>query len=82
MKEEQIKVGKYVYRRRRWVGRKQAPADEKRVPFPVRIPARLAAAADKKRGQRSRGWAVEEAIALWVTMADVDIRAMLYTETS
>ena len=82
MKEEKIKVGKHTYTRRRWVGRKPAPAGEKRVQYPARIPARLAAAADKKRGKRSRGWAAEEAFALWVTMDEVDIMAMLYTETS
>ncbi len=81
MKKETYRVGRRKFIRTRWVGRRPAPPGERRVQYPGRIPERLAQAADKKRGRNNRGWAIEQAIALWVTMDDVEIRRMLSTET-
>ena len=81
-KAEVVTIGKHTYTRTRNVGARSVPDDERRVSYPVRIRARVAKAADAKRGQHSRGWAVEQALLLWCECDDVNIRTMLYTETS
>lgn len=82
VKQDKVKVGKHTYTRTRNVGARPAPDGEKLMPFPVRVRASLAAAVDKKRGKLSRRKAVAEALELWLSMDDVSIRTMLYTETS